>query len=115
MRRATPEAFSALLQEKLDELDQAAEHEALMEHDEVERLRLQAAYLISGTDGKPWHTGAAVHFQGERSELDDRLPTLDISYPARPNRRAPAGSPGPSEGAERAVTPLARQGRRIPG
>ena len=82
---ATPEPFSSLLQEKLEELDQAAQHEALMEHDEVERLRLQAAYLVSGTDGKPWHTGAAVHFQGALSESDHRVPTLDISYPARPH------------------------------
>ncbi|WP_310572148.1 hypothetical protein [Gemmatimonas sp.] len=85
VRSATPEAFSALLQEKLDELDQAAQHEALMEHDEVELLRLQAAYLVSGTDGKPWHTGAAVHFQGDPSDMDVRAPTLDISYPARSN------------------------------
>ncbi len=80
-----PEAFSSLLQEKLDELDQAAQHEALMEHDEVELLRLRAAYLVSGTDGKPWHTGAAVHFQGDLSELDAPVPTLDICYPARPH------------------------------
>ncbi|WP_411280671.1 hypothetical protein [Gemmatimonas sp.] len=82
-RPATPEAFSALLQEKLDELDQAAQHEALMEHDEVELLRLRAAFLVSGTDGKPWHTGALVHFQRDRSGMDVPEPTLDISYPAR--------------------------------
>ncbi|QJR36430.1 hypothetical protein [Gemmatimonas groenlandica] len=86
IRPATPEAFGSLLQEKLDELDQAAQHEALMEHDEVELLRLRAAYLVSGTDGKPWHTGAAVHFQGDLSEQDVPAPTLDISYPARPSR-----------------------------
>jgi hypothetical protein len=90
MRPAIPEAFSALLQEKLDELDRAAEHEALMEHDEVEQLRLQAAHLIGRTEGKPWHTGAAVHFQGELSELDVAVPTLDISYPASPRRRESA-------------------------
>lgn len=89
-RPATPEAFSSLLQEKLDELDQAAQHEALMEHDEVERLRLQAAYLVSGTDGKPWHTGAAVQFQRDVPEQDVPPPTLDISYPARPQHRTRA-------------------------
>ena len=108
VRPVTAEAFSSLLQEKLDELDQAAQHEALMEHDDVERLRLQAAYLISGTDGKPWHTGAAVHFQGRLAALDVPPPTLDISYPARPS--------GPSFGPERALpAPLKRQGRRVPG
>jgi len=91
---ATPEAFSSLLQEKLDELDQAAQHEALMEHDEVELLRLRAAYLVSGTDGKPWHTGAAVHFQGNLSETVVPRPTLDISYPARPHGWSPAPPPG---------------------
>jgi len=85
VRLATPEAFSSLLQEKLDELDQAAQHEALMEHDEVELLRLRAAYLVSGTDGKPWHTGATVHFQQDLSDMDVPTPTLDIIYPARPN------------------------------
>jgi hypothetical protein len=90
MRPATPEAFSALLQEKLDELDLAAEHEALLENDEVERLRLQAAYLIGRTDGKPWHTGAAVQFRGELTELDVAVPTLDISYPAPPRPRTSA-------------------------
>jgi hypothetical protein len=79
-----PEAFSALLQEKLDELDTAAEHEASLENDQVELLRLRAAYLVSRTDGKPWHTGAAVHFQGDPSDMDVPTPTLDVRYPARP-------------------------------
>ncbi len=83
VRPVAPEAFSSLLQEKLDELDQAAQHEALMENDEVELLRLRAAFLVSGTDGKPWHTGAAVHYQRDVSEQDVPTPTLDISYPAR--------------------------------
>jgi hypothetical protein len=90
VRPVTPEAFSSLLQEKLDELDLAAQHEALLEHDDVERLRLQAAFLVSGTNGKPWHTGAAVHFQGDVSEMDVPAPTLDISYPARPFGRTTA-------------------------
>ena len=98
------------MQEKLDELDQAAHHEALMEHDDVERLRFQAAFLVSRTDGKPWHTGAAVHFQGDPSALNVPPPTLDISYPARPQHRAPASPPEPSFGPERAVP--ARVGRR---
>jgi hypothetical protein len=95
VRPVPPEAFSALLQEKLEELDLAAQHEALMEHDEVEQLRLQAAYLVSGTDGKPWHTGAAVQFQKEVSELDFPAPTLDIRYPARSSGRTKAGPAGP--------------------
>ena len=108
MKPAAPEAFSSLLQEKLDELDQAAQHDALMAHDEVELLRLRAAYLVSGTDGKPWHTGAAVHFQGDVSEMDVPAPTLDISYPARP--------PRPLVGPDRAQpAPRGRQGRRVPG
>lgn len=81
MRPVTPEAFSALLQEKLDELDTAAEQEAMLETDEVELLRLRAAYLVSRTDGKPWHTGAAVHFQGDPAAMDVPPPTLDVSYP----------------------------------
>jgi len=107
VKPATPEAFSSVLQEKLDELDQAAQHEALMAHDEVELLRLQAAYLVSGTDGKPWHTGAAVHFQGNLSQASVPAPTLDVSYPARP--------PRPLVGPERVPpAPPGRQGRRIP-
>ncbi len=90
IRPVTPEAFSSLLQEKLDELDLAAEHDALMEHDEVDQLRLQAAFLVSGTDGKPWHTGAAIHFQREASAMDVPAPTLDVSYPARPHGRTTA-------------------------
>ena len=83
VRPVAPEAFGSLLQEKLDELDHEAQHEARLERDEVELLRLRAAYLVSKTDGKPWHTGAAVHFQREVSDLDAPAPTLDISYPAR--------------------------------
>lgn len=112
-RTASPEAFGALLQEKLDELDQAAHHQALMEHDDVEQLRFQAAFLVSRTDGKPWHTGAAVHFQGDPSALNVPPPTLDISYPARPQHRTPASPPGPSFGPERALPArVGRQGRR---
>ncbi len=108
MKPATPEAFSSLLQEKMHELDQAAWHEALMEHDEVELLRLRAAYLISGTDGKPWHTGAAVHFQQDLSKMDVPAPTLDICYPAR--------TPRPLVALDRALpAPRGRQGRRVPG
>jgi len=114
-RPVTTEAFSSLLQEKLDELDLAAQHEALMEHDEVERLRLQAAYLVSRTDGKPWQTGAVVHFQGDPSERDVPPPTLDIRYPAPPPERTTALPPGLSFGPERVrPAPLGRQGRRGP-
>jgi hypothetical protein len=111
--RAVPqETFSSLLQEKLDELDAAAEHEALLVHDEVEQLRLHAAYLVSRTDGKPWHTGAEVRFQGDVSELDMPPPTLDISYPARPTAPSMGASAGPGRDSPVAVR---RQGRRVPG
>lgn len=111
--RAVPqETFSSLLQEKLEELDAAAEHEALLVHDEVEQLRLQAAYLVSRTDGKPWQTGAQVHFQGDVSELDIPPPTLDISYPARPTAPITGATTGPGRDSPAAVR---RQGRRVPG
>lgn len=111
-KSSTPEAFSALLQEKLDELDAAAEHDAFLVHDEVEQLRLRAAYLVSSTDGKPWHTGAAVQFQGDVAAMDVAPPTLDISYPAGPY----APPTGLTTGPDRASPAVpGRQGRRLPG
>lgn len=101
-------AFGALFQEKLEELDEAARHDALMEHDEVELLRLRAAYLVSGTDGKPWQTGAARHYQDDVPETVVLAPMLDISYPAaapRPSTVPDAGAPGSG----------GRQGRRATG
>lgn len=111
--RAVPqETFSALLKEKLEELDAAAEHEALLVRDEVEQLRLAAAYLVSRTDGKPWQTGAPVHFQGDVSELDIPPPTLDISYPARPTPPSTASAAAPGRDSSGAVR---RQGRGVRG
>lgn len=78
-----PEPFHQLLQEKLDELDTAAEQEALLATDEVEQLRLQAAHLVTQTVGKPWSTGAAVHYQHDPAAGLPAPPTLDIRYPAK--------------------------------
>jgi hypothetical protein len=109
-----PERFDQLLQEKLDELDAAAEHEARLEVDEVEQLRLRAAHLVAATNGRPWATGAAVHYQQDVMTEPKAPSTLDISFPARP---APAGGAGGSQVvAVQAVagTPVGRQGRREP-
>lgn len=94
----TPERFDLLLQEKLDELDSAAEQEAMLAVDEVEQLRLRAAHLVSNTEGKPWLTGAAVRFQQDPAEQMTAPPTLDIRYPARPRPAAEsnAGAEAPS-------------------
>jgi len=59
----SPQRFDLLLQEKLDELDHAAEQEALLAVDEVEQLRLRAAHLVTYVEGRPWATGAPVQFQ----------------------------------------------------
>lgn len=100
----TPERFDLLLQEKLDELDHAAEQEALLAVDEVEQLRLQAAHLVTHVEGRPWPTGAAVQFQQDPAVQVSAPPTLDIRFPARPKR---AGDPG-------VESPVGRQGRRVP-
>ena len=101
-----PERFDLLLQEKLDELDQAAEQEAMLAVDEVEQLRLQAAHLVSHTAGGPWATGAAVQFQQNPAEQVTAPPTLDIRFPARPLPAA-AGKSG-------VESSVGRQGRRVP-
>jgi hypothetical protein len=101
-----PERFDLLLQEKLDELDQAAEHEAMLAVDEVEQLRLQAAHLVSHTAGRPWATGAPVQFQQNPAEQVTAPPTLDIRFPARPLPAA-AGKSG-------VESSVGRQGRRVP-
>ncbi len=101
-----PERFDLLLQEKLDELDQAAEQEAMLAVDEVEQLRLQAAHLVSHTAGGPWATGAPVQFQQNPAEQVTAPPTLDIRFPARPLPAA-AGKSG-------VESSVGRQGRRVP-
>jgi len=101
-----PERFDLLLQEKLDELDQAAEQEAMLAVDEVEQLRLQAAHLVSHTAGGPWATGAPVQFQQNPAEQVTAPPTLDIRFPARP-LPATAGKSG-------VESSVGRQGRRVP-
>ena len=79
-----PERFDLLLQEKLDELDQAAEHEAQLAVDEVELLRLRAAHLATGRNGGPWHAGPAVQYQQDPAVQGAVVPpTLDIRFPAR--------------------------------
>lgn len=100
----SPERFDHLLQEKLDELDADAEHQALLEIDPVERLRLRAAYLATGEEGRRWTTGGAVQFQKDPDAQRQVPPVLDIRYPARPVPAPAAG--GGAEG------PNPRQGRR---
>jgi hypothetical protein len=77
------ERFDLLLQEKLDELDTAAEQEARLATDAVEQLRLRAAHLVTRTEGRPWPTGAPVQFQQDPAEQMTAPPTLDLRYPAR--------------------------------
>lgn len=98
------ERFDLLLQEKLDELDQAAEQEALLAVDEVEQLRMRAAQLVTHEEGRPWPTGAAVQFQQDPAVQISAPPTLDIRFPARPPRTAESV----------AEAPVGRQGRRVP-
>ncbi|MCA2984492.1 MAG: hypothetical protein ACK6DR_10765 [Gemmatimonas sp.] len=82
-----PERFDQLLKEKLDELDAAAEQDAMLATDEVEQLRLRATHLVTGTGGRPWATGAPVRFQPDPSREVTAAPTIDIRYPARPAQR----------------------------
>lgn len=108
----TPERFDLLLQEKLDELDSAAEQEALLAVDEVERLRLQAAHLVTYTEGRPWATGAPVRFQQDPAEQVTAPPTLDIRYPDRPHPGAAAGSG--VESPSRATGTSRSENRKVP-
>lgn len=83
----TPERFDQLLQEKLDELDHAAEQEARLAVDEVELLRLKAAHLATARRAGPWHGGVAVQYQQDPAvQLAVLPPTLDIRFPARAPR-----------------------------
>lgn len=100
------ERFDQLLQEKLDELDTAAEQEALLATDEVEQLRLRAAHLVSNTHGRPWPTGAPVRFQQDPAVQMTAPPTLDIRFPAR--------SPILAVRDPTVESPVGRQGRRVP-
>ncbi len=102
---AAPERFDQLLQEKLDELDAAAEQEALLEFDEVEQLRLRAAVLATRGEPRPWPTGAHAQYQKDQVAPAAPPPTLDIRFPAR----LPEGGPKLGLGAS-----SKRQGRRIP-
>lgn len=80
----TPERFDLLLQEKLDELDQAADQEARLATDGVELLRLRAAHLATAQTGGPWHAGPAVRYQQTPADQGAVAPpTLDIRFPAR--------------------------------
>lgn len=84
------ERFDQLLQEKLDELDHAAEQEARLAVDEVELLRLRAAHLATARVAGPWHAGAAVQYQQDPAvQLATLPPTLDIRFPARVPRAEP--------------------------
>ncbi|MCE2901309.1 MAG: hypothetical protein ACK6DP_05690 [Gemmatimonas sp.] len=101
-----PERFDHLLQQKLDELDAAAAEEAWLEVDAVEQLRLRAAHLVTGEEGRRWPTGAAVQFQQDPGAQRPAPPVLDIRYPARRAAEPVAGG-----GAE---TSPQRPGRGIP-
>ena len=101
----TPERFDLLLQEKLEELDSAAEAEALLAVDDVEQLRLRAALLVTQHEGRPWPTGAAVRFQQDPAAQVIAPPTLDIRHPARPSGTV-GGTAGEGQNG--------RQGRRVP-
>ncbi|HEY0931747.1 MAG TPA: hypothetical protein VGE27_17620 [Gemmatimonas sp.] len=103
---AAPERFGQLLQEKLDELDAAAAEEALLEFDEVEQLRLQAAVLATRGESRPWPTGAHAQYQQDQVAPEAPPPTLDIRFPARPAEQAPVVQ-GPGASSK-------RQGRRVP-
>jgi len=102
---ASPERFDLLLQDKLEELDSAAEADALLAVDDVEQLRLRAAWLVTQHDGRPWPTGAAVRFQEDPAAQVLAPPTLDIRHPARPSV---TGGGTDAEGHH------GRQGRRVP-
>lgn len=78
-----PDVFGQLLQEKLQELDAAAEEEAALAIDEVEQLRLRAAHLVTGVSGHPWPTGAVAKYQQDPGAPSAAPPTLDIRWPAR--------------------------------
>ncbi|BAH37398.1 MAG TPA: hypothetical protein DGD08_01235 [Gemmatimonas aurantiaca] len=103
---AAPERFGQLLQEKLDELDAAAEQEMLLAFDEVEQLRLQAAALVTRGEHRPWATGANTKYQHDQVVPEAPPPTLDIRFPTRPADKDQAG---PGDGAS-----SKRQGRRVP-
>lgn len=83
-----PERFDQLLQEKLDELDAHAAEEAMLAVDDVEQLRLRAAHLVTGVEGRPWATGATVQYQQDPAASLPAPPTLDIRFPARPRPAA---------------------------
>jgi hypothetical protein len=99
------ERFDLLLQEKIDELEQAEHDEAALASDEVEHLRLRAAHLVTGAKGRPWATGATVQFQQDPATHPKASPTLDIRFPARPSRRPPDAA---------IEAPVGRQGGRAP-
>ena len=99
------ERFGPLVQEKLDELDAAAEQEARLLNDPVERLRLRAAHLITATQGGPWATGAPVRFQPEPSTARPTPPVLNILFPPPPPQSPSPESPAPNP---------PRRARRVP-
>ncbi len=107
------ESFTALLQEKLTELDQAAAAEDALIDDPVEQLRQRAAFLVTRTEGRAWLTGPAIHYQPDVAPPDE-VHALDIRFPPRPATPAVAqdgGGRGTGKGVGRGAP---RQGRRIP-
>jgi hypothetical protein len=113
MNLSNGESFTALLQEKLTELDQAAAAEDALIVDPVEQLRQRAAFLVTRTEGRAWLTGPAVHYQPDIAP-PEHVHALDIRFPPRLETPAVAqdgGGRGTAKGAGRGAP---RQGRRIP-
>jgi hypothetical protein len=108
-------AFDAVLRETLAEVEAAEAidaEDARQAQDGIERLRLDAAHLVTATSGGRWMTGAALQFASEPSDAPDVQPTLDIRFPPlRPRREAPVEVAAPQDGG--ASVPQ-RHGRRVP-
>jgi hypothetical protein len=117
MNRPDGESFTALLKEKLTELDLAAAAEDALIDDPVEQLRQRAALLVTRIEGRAWLTGPAVQYQPDVPP-PEQVHALDIRFPARieasvvaPGNGAPVAGRGVVRGVQRGAP---RQGRRIP-
>jgi hypothetical protein len=106
-------AFDAVLRETLAEVDAAEAIDAAdarQAQDAIERLRLDAAQLVSARQGGRWMTGAAMQFASEPSAVPETPPTVDIRFPPpRPRRETPAAASAAQDGSAQAPQ---RQGRR---
>jgi hypothetical protein len=113
MNRMNGESFTALLQEKLSELDQAAAEEDALRDDPVEQLRLRAAFLVTRTEGRAWLTGSAVQYQPDVAPAE-ATHALDIRFPPRQVTPAVVQEAGSPVVRRNVVRGAPRQGRRIP-